>query len=482
MYEVIHLETARRRALKVMHPQFLQSQEMRDRFRQEARVAAQIESEFIVDVFDAGIDDITEMPFLVMELLKGEELGKLLKQRGRLTAPEVVTYLHQAALALDKTHRAQIVHRDLKPENLFLTEREDGLPRVKILDFGIAKVVADSGTHMNATRSLGTPLYMAPEQFKPGYRVSPSADLYALSMMAYTLLVGRSYWAEEATGGNVFAFAAVAVSGPPEPATVRAQRVGVALPGAFDAWFARATSPQPEHRFPTASATVAGLAESLGLPVPGISASGGLGASAARTQALAPDSPSALSSSARSGAAASQSGPVSGLHGSWPVPGAQGTGSISGAHGTGPISSPQGSGPVTGVHGSGPVAGMAVSGPAIGAVGTPAAPGRMRGVVGLVVGGAFLLGVAAVAAYVLWLGAPPSGQASSASAVPTAEATTPAASATAATEPAPSAVATTDAAPSTTATARPAATAAGTPKPVAKPTAAPIKKPVHARD
>jgi serine/threonine-protein kinase len=143
VYEVTHIETDRRRALKVMHPHFLQSEELRDRFRQEARVAAHVESEFIVDVFDAGVDAATQMPFLVMELLRGEEIGKLLQRNGRFSPIEVVTYLHQAALALDKTHRAMIVHRDLKPENLFLTYREDGAPRVKVLDFGIAKVVAE---------------------------------------------------------------------------------------------------------------------------------------------------------------------------------------------------------------------------------------------------------------------------------------------------------------------------------------------------
>ena len=286
VYEVVHVETERRRALKVMHPQFLQSKELRDRFRQEARVAAHIESEFIVDVFDAGIDDATQMPFLVMEMLRGEELGKLLLRRGRLSPAEVVTYLHQAALALDKTHSAQIVHRDLKPENLFLTQREDGLPRVKILDFGIAKVVADSGTNVNTTRSIGTPLYMAPEQFRPGHKVSPAADLYALSMMAYTLLVGRTYWAEEAEGGNVFAFAAVAMRGPEEPATARAHRAGVPLPPGFDAWFARAAAFQPEARYPSATATVTALAEALGVPVPGLGASGPQGAASAQTQVL----------------------------------------------------------------------------------------------------------------------------------------------------------------------------------------------------
>ena len=128
VYEVVHLETERRRALKVMHAHILQSDELRERFRREAKVAAHVESDFIVDVFDAGIDDATRMPFLVMELLRGEELSRRVRRLGSLPAAEVVSHLFQTALALDKTHRAAIVHRDLKPENLFLTEQDHGPP------------------------------------------------------------------------------------------------------------------------------------------------------------------------------------------------------------------------------------------------------------------------------------------------------------------------------------------------------------------
>ena len=155
VYEVVHLETDRRRALKVMHPHLFQSEEMRERFKREARIAAQVDSEYIVDVSDAGVDEATKTPFLIMELLRGEELGDRLKRMGRLPPSEVVTYMQQTAWALDRTHAASIVHRDLKPENLFLTTREDGSPRIKILDFGVAKLVAEGATAAGATRSLG---------------------------------------------------------------------------------------------------------------------------------------------------------------------------------------------------------------------------------------------------------------------------------------------------------------------------------------
>jgi serine/threonine-protein kinase len=268
VYEVVHLETQRRRALKVMLPHLVESPELRERFRAEAQVAAQIESEFIVDVFDAGVDEATGMPFLVMELLRGEELSKRLGRTGRLPPGEVVRHLWQTALALDKTHRARIVHRDLKPENLFLIERDDGPPQIKVLDFGIAKFIAEGSTQANSTRSLGTPLYMAPEQFLTESSVSPASDIYSLGMIAFTLLVGAPYWREEKRSyKNVFAFSAVAMLGPQEPASARAARIlDVALPLEFDAWFRTATAMRPEARFETATAAVQALAEVLGLP------------------------------------------------------------------------------------------------------------------------------------------------------------------------------------------------------------------------
>ncbi|MGK3986952.1 serine/threonine-protein kinase [Sorangium sp. So ce136] len=270
VHEVVHLETERRRALKVMHAHLFQSEEMRERFQREARIAAKVESEYIVDVFDAGVDETTGMPFLVMELLRGEELGERLKRSGRLPPAEAMAYLYQTALALDRTHAANIVHRDLKPANLFLSQREDGSFLVKILDFGIAKLVAEGATVAGATRSLGTPIYMAPEQFHGSTRLTAAADIFALGMMAYTLLVGTPYWSPEASSTEgVIAFAMVAVRGPQEPPVQRARAMGVTLPPGFDAWFARATAVDPAARFRTAMEAVRTLGEALGVPVGG---------------------------------------------------------------------------------------------------------------------------------------------------------------------------------------------------------------------
>ncbi len=259
VYEVIHTETNRRRALKVMHPHIFESDELRERFKREARVAADIESDHIIDVSDAGIDEVSRTPFMVMEFLRGEELGKRIKRIGPLPFAEVLIYLRQTALALDKTHAASIVHRDLKPDNLFLTHSDEGSPRVKILDFGVAKVVAEGATGQG-TQSLGTPLYMAPEQFYPNARVTPAVDIFAFGLVAYTLLVGVPYWRPESTAaGGLVPFITMAIHGPKAPPVERAATLGVNLPCSFDEWFFRATAFKPEARFGLASEAVVAL-------------------------------------------------------------------------------------------------------------------------------------------------------------------------------------------------------------------------------
>lgn len=265
VYEAVHLGTERHQALKVLHPHLFQSDDMRERFAQEARVTSRIQSEYIVDVLDAGVDEATQTPFLVMELLRGEELGRRLKRVGRFSPDEVVTYLSQAAMALDRTHQAGIVHRDLKPANLFLTEREDGTPRIKILDFGVAKLIAEGTATAGGTQSLGTPLYMPPEQFLAGGRLTQAADIYSLGMVAYTLLVAEPYWNAEAKRvGNAVAFAVIAMKGLVEPPVQRAAATGVALPKGFDAWFLKMTAVNAGERFERATEATSALAEVFG--------------------------------------------------------------------------------------------------------------------------------------------------------------------------------------------------------------------------
>ncbi len=267
VYEVIHLETERPCALKVMLPELVGDEDRRRRFRQEAKISAKIRSEFIVDVFDAGEDPETGSVYLVMEHLEGEELSELLDREGRLEPEEAIVFLRQIAIALDKTHKASVVHRDLKPDNIYVTEREDGSPLLKILDFGVAKILAEGPVGAPGTRSLGTPVYMAPEQFSTGEGLGAASDIFALGMMTYTLLVGTFYWADElGDTENIIAFVKKAIFGPQDPAVERAAGHGVNLPPAFDAWFKKITAFKTEDRFATAGEAVTALAEVFDIP------------------------------------------------------------------------------------------------------------------------------------------------------------------------------------------------------------------------
>lgn len=251
VYEVIHGETRRRRALKVMLAELVGDEAMRRRFLLEARVTAEVDSENLVETFDAGIEASTGQPFLVMELLKGEELGSRM-DRESLGWQEALAILEQVARGLDKTHAANIVHRDLKPENVFLTTREDGSLLVKILDFGIAKVLSDSAGK-KTTRSVGTPLYIAPETLHHTLgAISAAVDRYALAHMAYAMLVSEAYFETEGRETeSIIALLAIIARGPTELPTLRARQSGVVLPPAFDEWFLRAANARPDLRFPT---------------------------------------------------------------------------------------------------------------------------------------------------------------------------------------------------------------------------------------
>ncbi len=260
VFQVIDQRTDRLRALKVMQSQIATDPEMRLRFEKEASIVGRVRSDHLVEVVDAGVSE-PDTPFLVMELLLGEDLAAHIESCGPLATETVVTLLRQVASGLDKVHAEGVVHRDLKPENLFLTRRDDGSEQVKILDFGVAKLLDRSGD-LHTTRSLGTPMYMAPEQMTGEGSLGLHADLYALGHVAFTLLVGSPYWNTEArAAANGFAFMNVVLKGSVEAASVRAARCSVQLPEAFDAWFARATALSPKQRFGSAGEQIAALSE-----------------------------------------------------------------------------------------------------------------------------------------------------------------------------------------------------------------------------
>ena len=259
VYASVHTSTLRKVALKVMRPEIVADPGARQRFAKEAQVSARLESPNVVDVLDAGIDPATGIPFFAMELLIGKELGELLRERGRLQPQEVFTYLTQAARALDKAHAIGIVHRDLKPENLFLLVREGEPPMIKVLDFGIARIL--EGATNAATMAGGTPLYMAPEQTSRSSNIGPHTDVWALALTAYTLLVGRPYWKG---GDNLMQLYGEVLTAPFESPVGRAAEVGVHLPPTFDAWFYRCVNRDAAQRLARAGECIRQLGEVFG--------------------------------------------------------------------------------------------------------------------------------------------------------------------------------------------------------------------------
>ena len=284
VYEVTHLMTGHRYALKTIQVGLRDDPSMVTRILDESKVTAGIESEHIVRVTDGGIDQDTKLPFLVMELLDGASVAAELGRRGRLPAAEVVDLMYQARLALGKTHAAGVVHRDLKPENLFLARRDEGPMCLKILDFGIAKVV-DTGGDAKTTRNLGTPLYMSPEQFRGDGDIDHHADIYALGHIAFALLTGHAYWEREARNGTYRLLRKV-LEGAREPATRRAAALGVSLPQAFDRWFGRATARVAVRRFHDVAELVDALAAALDVELPQWSGTAGAARLAAAARAL----------------------------------------------------------------------------------------------------------------------------------------------------------------------------------------------------
>ncbi len=189
-----HQMLGRRVAIKVLQPAFAADEDSVSRFFDEARVVTAIHHPNIVDVIDFG--DFEGRSYFVMELLEGETLGDRLASVGRLDPDVAVKICGQIAAALASAHDRGIVHRDLKPDNTFLCSYPDYPDHVKVLDFGVAKLVAEGeGREKRRTRVgtvLGTPLYMSPEQCLGSASLDHRSDIYALGVMLYEMVTGIS--------------------------------------------------------------------------------------------------------------------------------------------------------------------------------------------------------------------------------------------------------------------------------------------------
>ncbi|MCS6900319.1 MAG: serine/threonine-protein kinase [Myxococcales bacterium] len=166
-----------------------EQEEAHARFLREAQAACKIQSEHAAKVTDVGEME-NGAPYMIMEYLEGQDLEKILEERGPLPVETACRYLMQACEAIAEAHALGIIHRDLKPANLFLTTRAAGEPIIKVLDFGIAK--ANDGFLTQSASGMGTLLYMPPEQLTNAKRVDARSDVWALAVTLFELLTGRT--------------------------------------------------------------------------------------------------------------------------------------------------------------------------------------------------------------------------------------------------------------------------------------------------
>lgn len=257
VYEARHVLVGRRFAVKFLHAGSATLGVAAARFLREAQAMGALESPHLAAVldFDRAADGA---PFLVMEFLQGESLARTLSREQRLAVPRVIELLLQACSGLGVAHRAGIVHRDLKPDNLFLIAREDGSELLKVVDFGIAKLL-DAAAGGDVTQSgavLGTPFYMAPEQARGERSVDQRVDVHALGVIAYELLSGK----KPHPGDSYNAILAHILTEPVEPLG----RLCPSLPKALVAVVERAMAFDPAARYGSVDALASDLSRFAG--------------------------------------------------------------------------------------------------------------------------------------------------------------------------------------------------------------------------
>lgn len=251
-----HIRLDQRVAIKFLLPEMLDREELVARFLREAQATVGLHGEHAVRVYDVGTLE-TGSPYLVMELLRGNDLDEELEVRGPLEIEEAVDYTLQACEAIAEAHRVGIVHRDIKPSNLFLARRPDGSRIVKVVDFGISKLLADEAQRgMNSkltttTAMLGSPQYMSPEQVRSARDVDGRTDIWSLGCVLYEMLANVPPFSAE----TVSAVSAMIVAD--KPTALRSLRGDA--PADLCKVVMRCLEKNRERRF----RTVAALAEAL---------------------------------------------------------------------------------------------------------------------------------------------------------------------------------------------------------------------------
>ncbi|MEJ7729111.1 MAG: serine/threonine-protein kinase [Polyangiaceae bacterium] len=250
-----HLQLDMPVAVKFMDPGLAAAPDARARFEREAKAAAQLRTPHVVQIHDHGLDKT--QPYIVMELLQGEDLGARLRRTPRLGLPETVTIFAQAAKALRLAHEAGIIHRDLKPGNIFLARSDDD-EVVKLLDFGVAKAVTNLLEETTRTGELlGSPGYMSPEQARGYKQIDARSDLWSMGVILFRMLTGVKPFTGQSLGDVIVK---ICVEPIPTP-----RQYAPDLPPSIDRFFLKALARDPARRFQSAREMAAELSVAAGV-------------------------------------------------------------------------------------------------------------------------------------------------------------------------------------------------------------------------
>jgi len=271
VYLAEHVVIEKKLALKVLFPDLTRRADLIQRFMQEAKSASRIGHENVIDITDFG-QSPEGYVFIAMEYLSGQDLGQLLKAAGLLSWQRAQPIVVQIVKALRAAHERGIIHRDMKPENIFVTPRDDGREFVKVLDFGIAKVMGLDEDVPRLTRTgmiFGTPEYMSPEQAQ-GQSVDHRVDIYAVGCIMFHILTGRVPFQADSFMGILSKHMMEA----PEPP----RSLNPAIDPAIEAVILRAMEKDPAKRFQSMRELLQAL-----VPTPSAELSGAVSASSGLT-------------------------------------------------------------------------------------------------------------------------------------------------------------------------------------------------------
>jgi serine/threonine-protein kinase len=229
-------------AVKLLQPSALAIPDAVTRFFREANTLARLTSKHAARVFTVGRQADNDLPYMTMELLRGESLAELLKTQGPLPIPQACRYIAEAAEALAEAHALGIIHRDIKPANLFRAADGAG-DCIKVIDFGIAKELDSSGPQTHTHMVMGSVAHMAPEQLRAAKYAEPRSDVWALGATLFELLTGKLPFQAVSLPQLIVA---INCDPPRAPRSLRGE-----IPPGLDALILRCLEKKPEHRFPT---------------------------------------------------------------------------------------------------------------------------------------------------------------------------------------------------------------------------------------